>query len=157
MVWWVKHNFCPPIAHSLVTKANTQTVTTQERIWDKILKLQSKAIWKQLGKSNKLCQFSTFHSLPFKVEICALNHKEDPNAKWKSLCGSPKAWSFKCSDLTASPREMAKSHKLPVSNFQGPFEDYNFKRDYYFIGLIGTGHYVTGPNNVHRPMCKPLQ
>lgn len=33
-------------------------------------------------------------------------------------------------DLTACPREMVKSHKFPISNFQGPFEDCNFKRDY---------------------------
>lgn len=29
-----------------------------------------------------------------------------------------------------------KSHKLPMSNFQGHFEDHNFKRDYDFIGSI---------------------
>lgn len=47
---------------------------------------------------------------------------------------------------------MAKSHKLPISNFQGPFEDYNFKKGLLFYWLDSqTGHYVIGPNHGHRP------
>lgn len=62
----------------------------------------------------------------------------------------------KCSDFTVSPREMEKSHKLPISNFQGPFEDCNFKKGLLFYWLDSqTGHYVIGSNHVHTPMCKP--
>lgn len=51
---------------------------------------------------------------------------------------------------------MAKSHKLPINNFQGSFEDYNFKKGLLFYWPDSqTEHYVIGPNHGHIPMSKP--